>query len=151
LSRGDARSESNVELVAELHRRQAAMYAGGDTAPVAELLDPGIVWHVPGTSPIAGEHRGREAVLDYFRRRRELARGTMRMHPRGWLAEGDAVVQLVDGSAELGGQSVRWHTVGVYRIRDGRVAEVWLVPLELDEFERIWGGSEAAGGAPAHG
>jgi ketosteroid isomerase-like protein len=105
---------------------------------VAELLTEDIVWHVPGTSPIAGHHRGREAVLGYFTRRRELARGTMRMHERGLLVDGDALVQLVDGTAELGGEAVSWRTVGVYRIRDGRVAEVWLVPLELEHFDRIW-------------
>jgi uncharacterized protein len=132
--------DSNLALVAELHRRQGAMYAGGDPASVAELLHEDIVWHVPGTSPIAGNHRGREAVLRYFTTRRERAGGTMRMHPRGSLADGDAVVQLVDGTAELGGRSVQWRTVGVYRIDDGRVAEVWLVPLELDQFDRLWGG-----------
>jgi ketosteroid isomerase-like protein len=128
----------HVALVTELHRRQGEMYAGGPAEAVAELLDEDIVWHVPGTSPIAGHHRGREAVLGYFTRRRELARGTMRMHERGLLVDGDALVQLVDGTAELGGEAVSWRTVGVYRIRDGRVAEVWLVPLELEDFDRIW-------------
>jgi ketosteroid isomerase-like protein len=114
------------------------MYAGGSVEAVVELLDDSIVWHVPGTSPIAGDHRGPDAVLRYFLRRRELARGTMRMHERELLIDGDAVIQLVDGTAELDGQPTRWRTVGVYRVRDGRVAEVWLVPLELDHFDRIW-------------
>ena len=84
-------SGSPEELVAELHRRQREMYAGGPVEPVAELLAPDIVWHVPGRSPIAGDHRGRDAVLAYFRRRRELASSTFVMHPKGVLADGDAV------------------------------------------------------------
>ena len=126
------------ELIAELHRRQGAMYAGGEVEPVAELLAPEIVWHVPGSSPIAGEHRGHDAVLDYFRRRRELAAASMRMHPRGHLVDGDVVVQVVDGTATLGGEQVEWRTIGVYRLGDGQVHETWLVPLDLELFDRIW-------------
>jgi ketosteroid isomerase-like protein len=134
----EAAEAENLKLVAELHRRQGEMYAGGPAGPVADLLADTIVWHVPGASPIAGEHRGWEAVLRYFVLRRQLARETMRMHPGEVLADGEAVVQLVDGAVMLGGEEVRWRTVGVYRIEAGRVREVWLVPLDLDLFDRIW-------------
>src|SRR4030088_1424780 len=93
----------HAQLIAELHRRQTQMYAGGSVEAVVELLDDSIVWHVPGTSPIAGDHRGPDAVLRYFLRRRELARGTMRMHERELLIDGDAVILLVVGTAELDG------------------------------------------------
>lgn len=78
------------------------MYAGGRVEPVLELWAHDVLWHVPGTSPIAGDHRGRAAVAAYFERRQELARATMRMDPGPLLAEGEAVVQLVEGSAKLG-------------------------------------------------
>ena len=133
-----AGDSQNAELVAELHRRQGEMYAGGSIDSVLELLTEDIVWHVPGTSPIAGDHRGGQAVAAYFERRRQLAHATMRMLPGPLLADGDAVVQLVDGSAELGGERVYWRTAGVYRIRAERVAEVWLVPLDLRLFDRLW-------------
>jgi ketosteroid isomerase-like protein len=133
---------ANAGLVAELHRRQAEMYRGGPIEPVAELLAEDVVWKVPGSSPIAGEHRGVDAVLAYFVRRRELAGETMRMHPGEVLADEEAVVQLVDGTARIDDEEVRWRTVGVYRVEDGRIREVWLVPLDLERFDRIW----AAGG-----
>jgi hypothetical protein len=125
--------------VAELHRRQGEMYAGGPVEPVAELLHPDIVWHVPGTSPIAGDHRGPAAVIAYFERRRALADHTFVMHPKGVLEDGDAVVQLVDGEATIAGERRTWSTAGVYRISDGLVAEVWLVPLDLAAFDAVWG------------
>ena len=137
-----ARSQPDVAdnpvLIAELHRRQGEMYAGGSIDAVLELLADDVVWHVPGSSPIGGDHRGRAGVAAYFERRRALAQATMRMHPGPVLAEGDAVVQLVAGSAELGGEQVEWQTAGVYRISGGRIAEVWLVPLALELFDRIW-------------
>lgn len=127
-----------AEKVEELHRRQAAMYAGGPVDPVAELLAEDVVWHVPGASPIAGEHRGRQAVIEYFDTRRRLAGNSMRLHPGDLLDGEDVVVQLVGGSAEIGGEPVAWSTVGVYRFEAGRVAEAWLVPTDLSKFERIW-------------
>ena len=129
---------SSHGLVAELHRRQRAMYAGGPVEPVAELLAPDIVWHVPGRSPIAGDHRGRAAVIDYFRRRRALADNTFVMHPKGVLEDGDAVVQLVDGEATIGGERRTWSTAGVYRVSGDLIAEVWLVPLDLAAFDAVW-------------
>ena len=114
------------------------MYAGGPLQPVAELLAPDVVWHVPGTSPIAGEHRGRDAVVAYFRRRRALAEDTFVLHPKGVLEDGDAVVQLVDGEATIAGERRTWSTAGVYRVEDGLIAEVWLVPLDLAAFDAIW-------------
>jgi ketosteroid isomerase-like protein len=138
---GDS-STSNADLVAELHRRQGEMYAGGPVEPVAELLAESIVWRVPGRSPIAGEHRGVDAVLEYFAKRRELAKATMKMHPGKLLADGEAVVQVVDGTARFGGEEVGWKTVGVYRVEDGLIREVWLVPLDLDRFDRIWTAAE---------
>jgi ketosteroid isomerase-like protein len=120
------------------------MYAGGSVEPVSELLAEEIVWHVPGQSLIAGDHRGHKAVLDYFIARRELAGETMRMHPKQAIADEEAVVQLVDGTAVIDGEEVGWRTVGVYRISDGKIAEVWLVPLDLDRFDRVWRSAEAA-------
>jgi uncharacterized protein len=131
---------SPVELVAELHRRQSAMYAGEAVDPVVELLAEDIVWHVPGRSPIAGDHRGTAAVVEYFERRRRLADATMQMRPGEVIAEGDAVAQFVTGTAVLGGESVSWQTIGVYRLdaEQRRIREVWLVPLDAGLFDRIW-------------
>jgi uncharacterized protein len=129
-----------AELVAELHRRQGEMYAGGPVEPVAELLAADVVWHVPGTSPIAGDHRGVAQVLAYFEHRRRLAEASMRMHPGELICEGDSVAQFVTGSAVIDGKQVSWRTIGAYRLDLGRrlVQEVWLVPLDSALFDRIW-------------
>jgi hypothetical protein len=141
---GDLAETAGPELVAELHRRQGEMYAGGSVEAVAELLAEDIVWHVPGASPIAGDHRGHDGVVAYFELRRRLAGSTMRMSPGAVLAEGDGVAQFVEGAAELAGEQVSWQTVGVYRLdlQRGQVCEVWLVPLDLSLFDQIW--SQAA-------
>ncbi len=133
-------ARDGIALVAELHRRQGEMYAGGSIDSVAELLSREVVWHVPGASPIAGDHRGVPKVIDYFQRRRQLADASMRLLPGQVIADGDAVVQFVEGSAVLAGRHLTWKTVGIYRLdlEHREIREVWLVPLDLERFDQIW-------------
>lgn len=139
---GKSSTASALELVAELHRRQGKMYAGGSIDAVLELLAEDIVWHVPGGSPIAGDHRGIARVTEYFETRRKLANATMRMRPGESISAGDALAQFVEGSAVLDGQRVSWKTIGVYRADADRrcIGEVWLIPLDSELFDRIWSG-----------
>ena len=134
LSREDA-----VQIIDRLHDAQARLYTDGDPESVREMLTDGIAWHVPGTSPIAGSYHGIDEVIAYMLARRELADGTFRMHRLDVLTgSGETVAVLTDGSASLRGVVRRWSTVGVYRLRDGRVAECRLVPFDQAQFDEIW-------------
>ena len=120
-------------------RRQGAFYAGGNSAPVRELLTEGVVWRVPGRNAIAGGYRGVDAVMDYFTRRRDLADRSFGMHPSEVLVgNADHVAVLTDGTAVIGGVEVRWSTVGLYRIEPARIAECWLLPIDPAAFDEIW-------------
>jgi uncharacterized protein len=128
-------------VLARLHEAQAAFYAGGPPEPLHDVLTDDIVWVVPGANAIAGEYRGLDAVIDYFGRRRELADLSFRMHPGELLVgDGDHVAALTDGTATIDGVERRWSTVGLYRLRDGRVAACWLLPLAAAAFDAIWSG-----------
>jgi uncharacterized protein len=135
----DARS-----VVDEFLARQREMYAGGDLASVEELLADDVVWHVPGASPIGGDYRGREAVVGYFRRRRDLAGGSIEIAAHDAAHHDEGLVQLADGRATLGGQEVVWRTAGVYRVADGKIAEAWLVPLDQKAFDGAWSAARPA-------
>ena len=141
-----AAAEQNAKRVVDgFLELQRAMYAGGPVEPVADLLAADIVWHVPGRSPIAGEYRGREAVLDYFTTRRRLAGGAMKITKHAELAGTDVLVQLADGSVTSNGEEIAWRTAGVYRVAGGRIAEAWLVPLEAAAFDEAWTRIAASG------
>lgn len=127
-----------VEILGRFHAAQSAFYIGGDADAVRVLLTEDVAWHVPGRNAIAGDYRGTDAVLAYFTRRRELAERTFRMHPRDVLVgEGDEVAVVTDGTAVIGGVERGWSTVGLYRIREERVAACWLLPLDGDAFDAI--------------
>ena len=98
-----------------------------------------VVWHVPGDNAIAGVYEGREAVMAYFARRRDLAARTFRMHPGDLLTgDGSRVAVLTDGSAQIGGREHRWSTVGLYELRGEQVAACWLLPLDTEAFDAVW-------------
>ncbi len=67
---------SATALLDELHRAQNEFYAGGRGSALRTVLTPDVTWIVPGENLIAGSYHGLDEVLDYFRRRRELAKGT---------------------------------------------------------------------------
>ena len=125
--------------IESLHLAQRDFYAGGSGERLRELLTDDIVWTIPGRNAIAGRYEGIEQVMTYFERRRELASRSFQMQTREILAgEGNHVAALTDGRATLGGVERRWSTVGLYRVRDGRIAACWLLPLDAEEFDRIW-------------
>ena len=130
-----------VAVLGRLHAAQNAMYGGGDAAPLRELLTEDVLWVIPGANAIAGEHRGIDAVLDYFARRRALASDTLRLHPGELLVgDGDHVAALTDGSARIDGVEHRWATLGLYRLRGERIAECRLLAFDQAAFDAVWHG-----------
>jgi ketosteroid isomerase-like protein len=132
------REHPTIDLFARFHEAQAAMYAGGGESAVGRLLAADAEWRVPGRSAIAGTYRGRDEVLAYFRRRRDLASGTFAIDVRDRLGADGGVVTLAHGEAELGGERERWGTAGVYRFADGLLSGGWLLPTDQEKFDRIW-------------
>lgn len=129
-------------VLGRLHAAQNDFYGGGGDAALREVLVPEIAWHVPGHNAIAGDYEGIEAVLAYFAKRRDLAAGTFRLRPRDLLTgHGEWVAALTDGVADVGGREAGWSTVGLYRLRDGKVAECRLLPFDPEVFDSVWTGA----------
>jgi hypothetical protein len=128
-----------VSVVRRFYDLQSRVYAGSASADsLREVLASEVVWHVPGTSPIAGEHRGVDAVLSYMETRRRITDSTFRVTVHGTAMIAGRVVQLAGGSALREGREVSWETVGVFRVVEGRIAECWLVPFDQALFDEIW-------------
>jgi RNA 2',3'-cyclic 3'-phosphodiesterase len=127
-----------LSVVRRFHDEQARVYAGGGFERLVELLSEEVVWHVPGASAIAGEHRGVDAVLSYMDARRQMTDRSFRVTVHGVALIAGRVVQLAGGHAVRDGDEVTWETVGVFRVADGRIAECWLIPFDQPAFDRIW-------------
>jgi RNA 2',3'-cyclic 3'-phosphodiesterase len=128
-----------LSVVRRFHDAQAFVYSGSvPPESLRDVLAEDVVWHVPGASAIAGEHRGLEGVLEYFETRRRMTDSTFRVTVRGAAMIAGRVVQLAGGVALRDGREVTWETVAVFRVVDGRIAECWLVPFDQAVFDEIW-------------
>ena len=133
----------NEQLIRDFYEAQGRFYSGEDDArALAALLTDDIVWHVPGRNAIAGDYRGKDEVFGYFERRREHAHRSLRIEVHHTLAGDEVVMQLAGGRAEIDGIVREWETVGVYRIRAGKISECWLVPFDQYAFDEIWAARE---------
>jgi ketosteroid isomerase-like protein len=122
----------------ELLRREYEARAGGDDRALAEVFARDVVWHVPGRNAIAGEYRGVDQVIEYVRRRRELAEGTFEITVHDVLANDEHGLVIATGRATRGGNAFQWRAHGLHRFRDGLIAECWVLPENQYEFDKIW-------------
>jgi YbgC/YbaW family acyl-CoA thioester hydrolase len=128
-----------MALLHRLHSAQNLFHAGGDNSALHELLTDDIAWHVPGRNAIAGHYRGIDSVLGYFRKRRDLAGRTFRVHTRDVLSgDGEWISAITDGTAVVGGHEYAWSTAGLYQVRGQRISACRLLPFDADEFDAIW-------------
>jgi ketosteroid isomerase-like protein len=121
-----------------LLRREYDARAQRDDASLATLLTEAVVWHVPGRSAISGEYRGKDEVMEYVRRRRDLAADTFELTLHDVLANDEHGLVIASGRAKRRGKAVEWRAHGLYRFEDGKIAECWLLPEDLTVFDEIW-------------
>ncbi|MEV3992757.1 nuclear transport factor 2 family protein [Streptomyces sp. NPDC049837] len=128
-------SNPNIELI----RRFWAGYATGDLDGLRDsVLAPEAVWHVPGNHPLAGSHRGAEGITTYLE---GLATGDFIADV--WYAGADEshVVEVHHCVSHRGdGTDIDMDWVLVFRIEDGRIAEIRHFPADqsaVDEFFNV--------------
>jgi ketosteroid isomerase-like protein len=123
-----------------VYRRTADAFRARDRDTLTELIDEDVVWHVPGSSAMAGDIHGREAVFRFLERLREVTDGTFVLKEHDVLGSNDHVVALSYMSAVREQESVSVDVVSVFRFRNGRQQERWLHPSDIAAWDRMLGG-----------
>ena len=121
----------------ELTRRGFDAFAKGDVDTLRELFDQDAVWHAPGRSPLSGDYRGVDAILGFFARLAELTGGTFRTDVHDVVANDEHAVAIYATRGEREGRTLENRTVLVSHIRNGKIAEAWLMSEDqyaADEF-----------------
>ena len=120
---------------ATAYRQAAAAFRANDLAAIDLLVDHDVVWHVPGTHPLAGDLRGREALINFLRQLGAFG---------FWLREHDVfgndahVCALSEMSATRPEVSVSTRVVSIFHFRDGRQAERWFYPDDMSAWNSIF-------------
>ena len=107
-------------------RRGYEAFADSDMATVGELMADDIVWHVVGTSPLAGDYKGKDAVFGFFGSLMQLTEGTFKLEVHDILANDEHSVILVNQTAQRGGEKLDSRAVHItHTDPEGRIKEFW--------------------------
>ena len=113
----------NVSLLA---RFDPAHVAEGD-----DVLADDVVWHFfnPLLPDVQGDYVGRAGVRAFFEKLSSLTNGTFEVEPVSLDVCGDELlVAQTRNRLKLGDRWIETDVVTVWRVVDGRVAEVWDIP-----------------------
>jgi len=118
-------------------QRYADAWQRSDLATMFALYDPDVVVHYGGTSPFAGDHNGRDALLSLLA---ETARRSGRA-----LVSVDAVYDLGGNGAifvreafDIDGERVMVDRCLRYRVDGDLIVEVWLYDHQQHLVDRAW-------------
>ena len=121
-----------------LIRKAYDAFGRGDLETVGKLFADDIVFHVPGRSALSGDYVGKEQTFGVFGRLAEITGNTFRTEVYDILASDQHAVALQQWTAEREGKRpLNDRHVAVFRIRDGKVTEIWHHAADLyahDEF-----------------
>jgi len=122
------------------YRRTADAFRKRYWDVLAALIDEDVIWHVPGTAPLAGDVHGRDELFRFFERLNETTDGTFKLEGHDVLGTDDHVVALSDMSAIKDGALVAVHVVSVFHFKDGRQQERWFHPSDIAAWDQMLGG-----------
>jgi ketosteroid isomerase-like protein len=123
----------------DLVRQGYAAFGTGDLDALQNrFFAEDIRWHFPGRSPFGGDYAGMAEVLGWLGRSFEASEGTIRVELRDVIGNDEHVVALTTIRAERAGKKLNDDTVQVFRVRDGKVTEVWSHPADLYASDEFW-------------
>jgi len=112
----------------------------GDRALFFASLAEDFLCHTPGQSPIAGQFMGSAGMTRHVAQMRELTDGAFKVWPRGELmiAGEFATLPTMVRASRPDGRQIEIEAFGIWRFRDGKVAEHWEMPLDIARFDAFW-------------
>ncbi len=127
---------------AELVRAGYAAFDAQDMATLDSLFDDEVVWHTAGRNPLAGDHRGKAELFGrFFAGLGERSGGTFGTRIKTLVADDDHVVAIVEQSGTANGVTLDGSLgVDVYRVRDGKVVEAWVLTFDQYLSDAFLGG-----------
>lgn len=97
-----------------------------------------VVVHAAGKSRLAGDHRGRDKLQELFGQFME-AMGEYTFENHAYLADDEHGIILQRGKSVKDGTTREFNEVFVFHFRDGKVSEMWYVPVDQAAVDELIG------------
>jgi ketosteroid isomerase-like protein len=125
----------NLDLV----RRGYAAFGSGDMETLQGLFKPDIVHSVPGTSALAGDHKGPQEVLAMYGNLFALSDGTASVELEDVLSDGgNRVIAIHTATATRNGVTRTSRDALLFTIDNGKVASIQDFFGDIDEEDSFW-------------
>ncbi|WP_031476900.1 nuclear transport factor 2 family protein [Streptomyces bicolor] len=124
---------------AQLVRKGYEAFSRGDLDALSGLLAGDCTYHFPGSNPLSGDYKGRDAILDVLRRFFEETNGTLKADLRHVLVDGRGhAVSLHHSTAERRGKRVELEGGIVFRIVGDKATDLDECFDDLDALDDFW-------------
>ncbi len=123
---------------AELLRKGYEAFDKGDMATLTELFSEDVVWHAPGSNPVSGVHRGRDAVFAALAKVTQLSGGSFKTELHDALANDEHAVALTRTTGSRQGRQLNSLEAVVYHVSNGKATEFWSFPEDQRRSDEFW-------------
>lgn len=113
-------------------------FAARDGEALRLLIAEEAAWVVPGQSPVAGEHRGHQAIFDYFAELARRTEGTFKGQLLDVLVGADRAAALALATGERDGHVYHGRYLLLCDITAGQVTRAILLPEDPVAFDTFW-------------
>lgn len=113
-----------------LVRRGFEAFNAGDINTLSELIADDAVQVMPGSNPLAGEHKGRQAVLTMYGRLAQETEGTFRAELLDVYANDHLAVAIYRASGQRQGRSLDQRSALLFEIEHGQAVRLTDLPLD---------------------
>lgn len=110
----------------------------GDIEGFFSYYTDDVVVHAGGRSRLAGDYNGRDQLQELFGQFMD-AMGEYSFENHAYLADDEHGVILQRGKAVKDGQTHVFNEVFVFHFRDGKISEMWYVPLDQTTVDTLIG------------
>ncbi|MCJ1677539.1 nuclear transport factor 2 family protein [Streptomyces sp. APSN-46.1] len=129
-----------------LIRRGYEAFGKGDMEKLSSMMTADVIHHMPGNNPLSGHHKGREAVMDLYRRIAEETNGTFRVRLESVLADGRGhVMSFHTTFADRGDRGIEIHEGLFFTLVGDKITDIDGCTSDISENDAFWSQPLTAG------
>ena len=120
-------------------RRAYEDFESGDLDLLGVVMAHDVIWHEPGGSDLAGDHKGPDAVLGFLGQLKARSDGTFKIEVLDVLSEPERAVVLQRETATRNGRTLDVIAAVDFEIHHGKITEVTVYQADTYQFDEFWG------------
>ena len=113
-------------------------FAAGDLESLADVFADDVVWHEPGRSPVAGDHKGRTGIIEFLQRLRELSGATISVELIDVMVNAERAVAAQRLTAHTDDRELDVIDALDFEIHNSRITEVSVYQQDAYAFDEFW-------------